>query len=174
MHHEGIVGFTGAQSAALADAVHLLQRGLAMAAEARATVTTALAQGGRVAEAVASTSDSRVRDHDMALRSIAAEFAGILSMDDRTVQRRIGDARELTELYPRTFEAGKRNEITERHQRLITEIGASLPPEARSDFEAVAIAICQEDTPARVKSRLEILAARLHPRTLHRTPSGGA
>ncbi|WP_345803155.1 DUF222 domain-containing protein [Microbacterium sp. AZCO] len=166
MHSDALVGFTDAQSAALADAAGLLQRGLDAAAEAHAMVTTALAQGGRLAEDVASSSDSRVRQHDMALRSIAAEFAGILMMDDRTVQRRIGDARELTELYARTFEAGRRNEISERHQRLILELGASLPLEERADFETVAIAVCREDTPGRVKSRLEIIAARLHPRTM--------
>ncbi|QIG40247.1 HNH endonuclease [Microbacterium sp. 4R-513] len=157
---------TDVQAAELADAAALLQRGLDAAAEARAMVTTALARGGRIAEDVAASSDARVRDHDMALRSIAAEFAGILMMDDRSVQRRIGEARELTELYPRTFEAGRHNEISERHQRLITELGAALPPHKRDDFETVAIAVCQEDTPGRVRSRLEIVAARLHPRTL--------
>lgn len=101
----------------------------------------------------------------MALRAIAAEFAAVLMMDDRTVQRRIGEARELTEFYPRTFEAGRSNEITDRHQRLITEVGASLPPGARAAFEAAAIAICTNDTPGRVRGRLEIIAARLHPRT---------
>lgn len=165
MRNHGVLGFTDAQSAAFAEAAHLLQRGLDAAAEAHAMVTSALARGGRIAEEVAKTSDSRVRDHDMALRAIAAEFAGILTMDDRTVQRRIGDARELTELYPRTFEAGRRNQISGRHQRLIMELGAPLPPEKRDDFETVAIALSRQDTPGRVKSRLEIIAARLHPRT---------
>lgn len=165
MRSDGVIGFTDAQSAALAEAAHLLKRGQDAAAEARAMTTRALAMGGRIAEDVASKSDSCVREHDMALRSIAAEFAGILMMDDRTVQRRIGDARELEEMYPRTFEAGRANVISERHQRLITEIGASLPPEARADFETIAIAVCEQDTPGRVKSQLEIIAARLHPRT---------
>src|SRR6478609_2757039 len=165
MRNDGVVGLNDAQSAALAEAVHLLQRGQRAAAEARATMTRALAMGGRIAEDVASNSDSRVREHDMALRSIAAEFAGILMMDDRTVQRRIGDARELEEMYPQTFEAGRAGVISERHQRLITEIGSSLPPEVRADFETIAIEVCRQDTPGRVKAQLEIIAARLHPRT---------
>lgn len=160
------MGFTDAQSAALAEAAHLLRRSQDAAAEARAMMTRALAMGGRIAEDVASTSDSRVREHDMALRSIAAEFAGILMMDDRTVQRRIGDARELEELYPRTFEAGRANVISDRHQKLIIEIGASLPPEVRAGFESIAIAVCERETPGRARPRLEIIAARLHPRTL--------
>lgn len=165
MHSEASIGFTDGQSAALADASALLRRGLDAAAHARAMITRALAAGGRIAEEVGDRSDSRVRSHDMALRSIAAEFAGILMMDDRTVQRRIGDARELQELYPRTFEAGAARLITERHERLITELGAPLPLAVRSEFEGVAIEICRRDTPGRVRSQLEILAARLHPRT---------
>jgi len=165
MHNDGVVGLTDAQSAALAEASHLLRQGRDAAAQARAMVTRALAMGGRIAEDIASTSDSRVREHDMALRSIAAEFAGILMMDDRTVQRRIGDARELEEMYPQTFEAGRAGVISERHQRLITEIGSSLPPEVRADFETIAIEVCRQDTPGRVKAQLEIIAARLHPRT---------
>src|SRR4051794_5241289 len=121
--------------------------------------------GGRIAEDVASTSDSRVREHDMALRSIAAEFAGMLMMDDRAMQRRIGDARELEEMYPLTFQAGRADLISDRHQRLITEIGSSLPLEVRAEFEVVAVAVCRQDTPGRVKPQLEIIAARLHPRT---------
>ncbi|WP_208109511.1 HNH endonuclease signature motif containing protein [Microbacterium sp. BK668] len=166
MRSDGVLGFTDAQSAALAEAAQLLQRGMDAAAQAAAMITTALARGGRVAEDVASSSDARVREHDMALRAIAAELAGILRQDDRTVQRRIGDARELTELYPRTFEAGRRNEISERHQRLILDLGAALPSDERVDFETAAIAVCREDTPGRVKGRLEMIAARLHPRTL--------
>ncbi|MEU1970107.1 HNH endonuclease signature motif containing protein [Microbacterium sp. NPDC019599] len=172
MRGDGVIGLTDAQSVALADALRLLQRGLDAAAQARAMVTDALAQGGRIAEAVAVGGDTRVREHDMALRAIAAEFAGPLMMDDRTVQRRIGDARELTELYPRTFAAGKRNEITERHQRLITEIGASLLFESRERFEAAAVEVCRGDTPGRVKSQLEILAARIHPCTFSQRHRG--
>lgn len=36
----------------------------------------------------------------MALRSIAAEVGGILRVTDRTVQQRIGEAREIVEFYP--------------------------------------------------------------------------
>jgi hypothetical protein len=165
MRNDGILGLTDAQAAVLAEAAGLLQRGLQLAAEARALVTTALAQGGRIAQAVAEGSTAGVREHDMVLRSIAAEFAGVLRMDDRTVQRRIGAARELDEMYPRTFEAGARNEITDRHQRLIVDLGATLPPEMRAEFETVAIEVCKTDTPSRVRSQLEIIAARMHPRT---------
>lgn len=43
----------------------------------------------------------------MALRSIAAELGGILRIADRTVQRRIDDARTIVEDYPAALAAWK-------------------------------------------------------------------
>jgi hypothetical protein len=59
-----------------------------------------LARAGQLAERQAATQRGSVRVHDMALRSIAAELGGVMRVTDRTVQQRIGEARELVESYP--------------------------------------------------------------------------
>ena len=125
----------------------------------------ALAAAGRLAEAQTAQRNARVQVHDMALRSIAAEVGGVMRVTDRTVQRRIGEARTLIEGFPATVEAWEQGRIVRGHAIAILETGTSLPAEMWAEFEQVAISRCERDTPNRVRGELEILAHRMHPRS---------
>ncbi|MDT3316270.1 DUF222 domain-containing protein [Microbacterium sp. KSW4-11] len=124
-----------------------------------------LAAAGRLAEVQVAQRNARVQVHDMALRSIAAEVGGVMRVTDRTVQRRIGEARTLIEGFPATVEAWEAGRIVRGHAFLIVETGTSLPAEMWAEFETVAITRCEQDTPNRVRGELEILAHRMHPRS---------
>ena len=125
----------------------------------------ALAAAGRLAEAKTAQRNAGVQVHDMALRSIAAEVGGVMRVTDRAVQRRIGEARTLIEGFPATVEAWEQGRIVRGHAIAILETGTSLPAEMWSEFEQVAITLCEKDTPNRVRGELEILAHRMHPRS---------
>ncbi len=125
----------------------------------------ALAAAGQLAEAQTAQRNARVQVHDMALRSIAAEVGGVMRFTDRTVQRRIGEARTLIEGFPATVEAWEQGRIVRGHAIAIVETGTSLPAEMWSEFEQLAISRCEKDTPNRVRGELEILAHRMHPRS---------
>ncbi|MEV8270481.1 DUF222 domain-containing protein, partial [Microbacterium oleivorans] len=125
----------------------------------------ALAAAGQLAEAQTAQRNARVLVHDMALRSIAAEVGGVMRFTDRTVQRRIGEARTLIEGFPATVEAWEQGRIVRGHAIAIVETGTSLPAEMWSEFEQLAISRCEKDTPNRVRGELEILAHRMHPRS---------
>ncbi|MEW2012984.1 MULTISPECIES: HNH endonuclease signature motif containing protein [Microbacterium] len=125
----------------------------------------ALAAAGQLAEAQTAQRNARVQVHDMALRSIAAEVGGVMRFTDRTVQRRIGEARTLIEGFPATVEAWEQGRLVRGHAIAIVETGTSLPAEMWSEFEQLAISRCEKDTPNRVRGELEILAHRMHPRS---------
>ncbi|MDT3315546.1 DUF222 domain-containing protein [Microbacterium sp. KSW4-11] len=125
----------------------------------------ALAAAGRLAEAQTAQRNARVQVHDMALRSIAAEVGGVMRVTDRTVQRRIGEARTLVEGFPATVEAWEQGRIIRGHAIAILETGTSLPAEMWAEFEQIAISRCEKDTPNRVRGELEVLAHRMHPRS---------
>lgn len=125
-----------------------------------------LARAGQLAATQAEGAAARVRAHDMALRAIAAEVGGVLRATDRTVQRRIDEARTIVEDYPAALSAWETGRIARGHVLVIVETGAVVPPDLRGEFEAAAIARCERDTPNRVRSELEILAQRIHPRPL--------
>ena len=124
-----------------------------------------LAAAGRLAEAQTAQRNARVQVHDMALRSIAAEVGGVMRVTDRTVQRRIGEARTMIEGFPATVEAWEQGRIVRGHAIAILETGTSLPAEMWAEFEQVAISLCERDTPNRVRGELEILAHHMHPRS---------
>ncbi|MET0296573.1 MAG: DUF222 domain-containing protein [Microbacterium sp.] len=166
MHSNRMIGFTDGDAAALTDIVADIEKTQAVIAAAEAAQTRALARAGELARAQAARSRANVRDHDMALRGIAAEVAGVMRLTDRSVQRRIGDATTLVQDYPATLEAWSSGAITRGHVRVITDTGAHLPPEARAVFDADAVRRCEAETPGRVRGELELLAERLHPRTL--------
>src|SRR5690349_19704240 len=166
MHSKRLVVFTDGDAAVLAEVVAEVQKTQALIAAAQAAQTRALARAGELARVQGLRSRVSVREHDMALRAIAAEVAGAMRVADRSVQRQIGDASTLVEDYPATVDAWEAGAITRGHVRVITEAGAALPPEARAGFEQEALRRCEVETPGRVQGELRLLAERLHPRTL--------
>ncbi|HCJ48034.1 MAG TPA: HNH endonuclease, partial [Microbacterium sp.] len=86
--------------ASLAGLVHSVEGSERRVAAAQIEQLRLLAAAGRLAESQAAGSPGRVREHDMILRSIAAELGGVMRVADRTVQRRISEARVIVEDFP--------------------------------------------------------------------------
>jgi hypothetical protein len=166
VHSNGIVGFSDGDNATLAAIVDDVEKCQEMIAAAQAAQMRALARAGDLARKQSAQSIARVREHDMALRAVAAEVAGVMKTTDRSVQRQIDEATELVEDYSSTLQAWEDGVITRQHVRVIVETGTVLPPEHRPAFEAEALAKCAVDTPGRVRGELSLLAEQLHPRTL--------
>lgn len=167
----GVDAYIDALSGLVAEAVTVA----AHVTAAQVAEVRVLAAAGRLAEHQAAGERSSVRMHDMALRSIAAEFGGVLRVTDRTVQQRIGDARELVECYPATLSAWEAGRITRGHVRVIVDAGGVVPAERRPAFEVDAIRMCEADTPNRVRAAVEILAERASERSFterHREANG--
>src|SRR5688572_15415878 len=119
MHSKGIVGFTDADAAALAAIVADVEKTQALIAAAQAEQTKALARAGELARKQGARALARVREHDMALRAIAAEVAGVLKTTDRSVQRQIDEATVLVEDFPLTLDTWADGQITRGHVRAI-------------------------------------------------------
>ncbi|GAD32780.1 hypothetical protein MTS1_00123 [Microbacterium sp. TS-1] len=124
-----------------------------------------LAAAGALAEKQATGASEKIKAREMALRWIAAELAGVFVATDRTLQRRIDEARDLVENYPVTMAAWEDGRIVRGHVRVIQETGCLVPAEERAEFERVAIERCEGETPNRVRDALRMLAERMHPRT---------
>lgn len=101
-----------------------------------------LARAADLAEKQAARSFAKTREREMALRSIAAELAGVLQLSDRSVQRQIDDARELVHDYPATLQAWESGRITRAHVRVITDLGMMLPQDIRHKYELAALELC--------------------------------
>ncbi|POX67862.1 HNH endonuclease [Microbacterium sp. Ru50] len=124
-----------------------------------------LAAAGVLAEKQAAGASENVEAREMALRGIAAELAGVFVATDRTLQRRIDEARDLVENYPVTMAAWEAGRIVRGHVRVIQETGCLVPAEERAEFERVAVNRCEGETPNRVRDALRMLAERMHPRS---------
>lgn len=167
---EGMDGFSAVSGsdgdvAALAEIVAGVESVEARLNAAQVAQVVLLARAGRLAEGQTASAPQRVKAHDMALRSIAAELGGVLRVTDRTVQQRIGEAREIVDCYPGALAAWEAGRITRAHVRVITDAGGVVPSERRSEFEAAAIERCERDTPNRVRAGIEILAERAASRS---------
>ncbi|MGU3357692.1 DUF222 domain-containing protein [Microbacterium sp. M4A5_1d] len=124
-----------------------------------------LAAAGVLAEKQAAGASEKVKAREMALRGIAAELAGVFVATDRTLQRRIDEARDLVENYPVTMAAWEAGRIVRGHVRAIQEVGCIVPVAERAEFERVAVERCEGETPNRVREALRMIAERMHPRT---------
>ena len=162
--YAGRAGSDG-DSAALAEIVAGVENVDASLRFAEVAQTRLLARAGQLAATQAARAPESARVHEMALRSIAAELGGVLRVADRTVQRRIDEARTIVEDYPATLTAWEEGRITRGHVRVIMDAGCVVSTDRRGRFEAEAITRCETDTPNRVKAGLEILAERLADRS---------
>ncbi|MDJ1113412.1 HNH endonuclease [Microbacterium dauci] len=151
--------------ASLAEVVHGVEGVGRDLAAAQIAEIRWLAAAGALAERAASGSPARVREQDMLLRSVAAELAGVMGFADRTIQRRIDEARTIVDDYPTALEAWADGRIIRGHVMAIVDAGSILPPELRGAFADAAITRCERDIPSRVRGELEILAQHMHPRS---------
>ena len=135
----------------------------AQAAQARVLADAADLGMRRVAELVSTSS----REAELPVRAFAAELGAAANMSDRTVQRRMNDAATLAEAFPATFEAWDAGRVSAGHVAVIVEHGLPLTDaEARSEFEADALARAEGTTPGRLGTALARLAESLQPRSL--------
>jgi hypothetical protein len=154
------------------DADHAVMEALVSGIRADdAAVSAAQAQRvRRLADAAQFVADrtrgQAARVQDMAMRSLAAELACAMRVSDRTVLAQMNDALVLVEGFPGTFEAWQAGRIQRQHALAVVEYGTPLPPDGRAGFEAEAIPVCERETPGRARPILQLLAERLHPRTL--------
>ncbi|TPW74260.1 HNH endonuclease signature motif containing protein [Schumannella soli] len=152
--------------AALEALVVEVQDAASRVAAAEVAQVRALARAGQHADREAAGSRASVKAHDMALRAVAAELGGVLRLSDRTVQARIGDAREMVEHYPNALDAWEAGLISRGHVNVIVATGRVVPVERRAEFETEALDRSLYDTPNRVRAGLEIYAEQLAARTL--------
>lgn len=109
----------------------------------------------------------RQQTREMELRAVAAEIGLALRLNDRTVQRRMGDALELTEKFPATVDALSAGRITLRHATAICDAGAVLAnPRERAAFERVVLDRAERETAARTKAFAVALAERMQPESI--------
>ncbi|RKE62869.1 HNH endonuclease signature motif containing protein [Microbacterium sp. AG238] len=136
----------------------------------------ALAELGRSALREARRDGVRGMASDMELRSVAAEAAGLARRSDRRLQADIDHALTIVDDYPAVFAAWEQRRITRDHVEVVVKAATGLPGEVRGEFEAAAIAVCEQDIATRVKPALRALAERLHDRTFtdrHREAAAG-
>ncbi|KJL37003.1 hypothetical protein RS86_00123 [Microbacterium azadirachtae] len=154
--------------------LRLLREGLA-AAEAtiirfQALRDAQLGAAQRVAEEIAARDagggSPRGDAVDLAARSVAAELAGVLRMSDRVVQARMARAADLGARFPEVTRAFGEARINAAHVRVIQDAGARLDAAVRAEFEQIAVAASEGETPHRAKRIVERVAERLAPRSL--------
>ena len=149
---------------------------LALVHHADVASVRALAELGRSALREARRDGVRGMASDMELRSVAAEAAGLARRSDRRLQADIDHALTIVDDYPAVFEAWEQRRITRDHVDVVVKAGTGLPDHVRGEFEAAAIAVCEQDIATRVKPALRALAERLHDRTFtdrHREAAAG-
>ncbi|WP_264632356.1 HNH endonuclease signature motif containing protein, partial [Microbacterium hydrothermale] len=106
------------------------------------------------------------RAAELALREVASELAAAENSSDRSMQRQITRAMTLVDDYPATLAAWESGQISRTHAHVIADIGADLPHDKRGDLDRLAIEHAPGLSPGRLRSRLAVLAERLHPTTL--------
>ncbi|WP_295783587.1 HNH endonuclease signature motif containing protein [uncultured Microbacterium sp.] len=144
-----------------------VRRASVAVAAAEADRTRALAQAGHLALDVMAGQCASSRAAELALREVASDIAAAENLSDRTVQTQITRAMTLVDDYPDTLTAWQAGSLTRAHVNAILDIGRPLPVEVRHDFDALAAATAGEGlSPGRLRSRLAVLAERLHPTTL--------
>ncbi|MEV7828260.1 HNH endonuclease signature motif containing protein [Microbacterium enclense] len=126
----------------------------------------ALAAAGHLALEVMADQRATARAAELALREVASEIAAAENLSDRTVQTQIGRAMTLVDHYPHTLAAWEAGALTRAHVHAIVDIGTPLPAEARTEFDLLAVATAQTLSPGRLRTRLALLAERLHPTTI--------
>ncbi|WP_435744155.1 DUF222 domain-containing protein [Microbacterium sp. PMB16] len=125
-----------------------------------------LAVGSRLAVEVAEHADSR-DEADLALRTVAAEFAAALRISDRTVQRRMTDASFLVERFPLVWRAQGAGLISAGHARVICDAGEHLEDAADRDaFSVELIGFAETESANRVARRARRVAERFQSRPI--------
>lgn len=107
------------------------------------------------------------RSAELAQRAVAAEIATATRTNDRTVQRQMGEAVELLDRFPVTFQAFAEGRISQAHVRAIQDAGTALNgPEVLSRYESVVVECAEKQAPGRVRRLAVREAERAQPELL--------
>ncbi|WP_136057164.1 HNH endonuclease signature motif containing protein, partial [Microbacterium sp. K24] len=125
-----------------------------------------LAVGSRLAVEVAGQADS-VDEADLALRTVAAEFAAALRVSDRTIQRRMTDASWRVERFPLVWQAQGAGRISAGHARVICDAGEHLEDAGDRDaYSAELVGFAETESANRVARRARRVAERFQSRPI--------
>ncbi|RZS59213.1 uncharacterized protein DUF222 [Microcella putealis] len=109
-----------------------------------------------------------------ARRELATELATLLRESERTAETRIAHAELLGAQLHETADALERAVITPRHAQLIADRACDLPPEARAEFERLAVAAAERMGVAPFARRVRRLRELLHPEPLEKRATTAA
>ncbi|KZE88670.1 HNH endonuclease signature motif containing protein [Microbacterium sp. TNHR37B] len=122
-----------------------------------------LAAAVRTAERQSSGGSSSV-DHDIHLRSMAAQIGIELRASDRSIQRRMSMAALVVSRFPAAHAALGSGQIDRAHVRVIVEAGMRIDDdEARASYEAAALDVARRESPGRLRPAARLLASRADP-----------
>ncbi|MDE0546511.1 HNH endonuclease signature motif containing protein [Microbacterium sp. C7(2022)] len=146
-----------------------LERIASAEAELQAQKARVLADAYALTEAQkARVASNASRERDMPLRSMAAELAAPMRMNDRTMQTHLYDAHRLVSEYSSTFLSLQEGRINRGHVAVILEAGRDLEDDeaSRAAFEQAVLPFAEESTPARTRAYAKQVAELHNPRTL--------
>lgn len=125
-----------------------------------------LAVGSRLAGEVAGQADS-ADEADLALRTVAAEFAAALRVSDRTLQRRMTDASWRVERFPLVWQAQGAGRISAGHARAICDAAEHLEDAGDRDaYSAEMVGFAETESANRVARRARRVAERFQARPI--------
>lgn len=136
--------------------------------ETRRAIARAQARESQLLSAAVDLAIAHRPDHrsssDIAMREISAELGAAMRVSDRTVQTRMGDAVALETRFPAVLSAWQEGRMDAGHVNAILDAGADIQDDdARRRFEARAIEIACETTPALLRGHAKAIAAELDP-----------
>lgn len=162
----GVAGATVEQVGALGAVTEMLVEVERTIGSMQAVRDGILAVGSRLAVEVAGQADS-ADEADLALRTVAAEFAAALRVSDRTVQRRMTDAAFRVERFPLVWEAQGAGRISAGHARVICDAGEHLDdPADREALSAELVGFAEVESANRVARRARRVAERFQARPI--------
>ncbi|MBF4574302.1 DUF222 domain-containing protein [Herbiconiux sp. VKM Ac-1786] len=99
-------------------------------------------------------------------RSLVAEVATALHVPESTASQRIDDAETLTDFLPVTLASLARGDIGYAHAQSVVRQARTLPEGARGEFEAVATAKAESQTPSQLAAHARAVRERMHPESI--------
>ena len=156
--------FDDREDAVLTEVVDALIESERALAELEAARVLQFAAAMRVALHRSARRPRAVQEREMALRSIAAEIGVALRWNDRTVQRRLGEAIQLVDDFPTTLQALSEARLSARHAAVIRDVGVEVSdPGVRAEYERRVVERAASDTVSGTRAFARAVVEELHP-----------
>ncbi|MFT4219635.1 MAG: DUF222 domain-containing protein [Microbacterium sp.] len=99
---------------------------------------------------------------DLPVRAVAAELGAAVRVSDRTIQRQLSQAAELTGRFPATLAALAAGQISRAHVTVIVDAGHRIvDDEARARFEEQVLPVAERESATRVRGFAQRIAEQL-------------